>query len=265
MDELLPWIGPVARIIVGGVLIFAGLQKLRSIGVFAASLQSYAWLPDWSRAPVARGLPLAELGLGVVLIGGIYVSVAALLAVALFLTFAAAFGLTFGLARQADCGCFGPGWQSSTGRVVARNLSLSVLSVIAWAPPTLGAEVGASPLLALAGLAGLVALALSLSEASPLLRAETGVESQERRRFLRLAGGAVAGVTVAAVLGLLRKTPPAEAACLGCGTCGTDYIFLYCTAPCCGAYIVKKWNNCQTYCYECSQTVKVYCGVPVCC
>jgi hypothetical protein len=86
-----------------------------------------------------------------------------------------------------------------------------------------------------------------------------------RRRFLRLAGGALGGLTLAAAFGVLRKAPEAEAACLGCGTCGTDYIFLYCTAPCCGAYIVSKWNNCQTYCYECSETVKIYCGVSVCC
>jgi len=263
MEELLQWVGLFARIVVGGVLLYAGVQKLRGVERFVSTLRSYAWLPEWSRQPLAKGLPVVEAALGGVLLVGAYIPAAAALAAGLFVLFAALIGLTFRFRAEADCGCFGGGSPSGSARILARNLSLAVLAATAGVAAV--TEPGAAPMLALAASASLAALAVSLRRGAPGRSDQSSVDSPQRRRFLRLAGGALGGLTLAAVLGVLRRAPAAEAACLGCGTCGTDYIFLYCTGPCCGVYIVKKWNNCQTYCYQCSSSSRIFCGVPACC
>jgi uncharacterized membrane protein YphA (DoxX/SURF4 family) len=257
--------GTLARLIVAAVFIAAAIGKLRNIAAFQGVLASYAWLPHRSRNPLAALLAVSELALGIALLSGFYLAATAILAAALLLAFAGAFALTFGRQGAGKCGCFGQTSAASTSTVLTRNLSLALLAAVAVSS-TLVEEAAVLPVAMLvAVLAASVAFFVSLLPEIQTSAGAGGEPDPDRRRFLKLAGGLVAGVSAAAILGWTGRPRAAEAACHGCGSCGTDYIFSYCVGTCCAAYIIKRWNDCDTYCYQCSTGSGVFCGVVECC
>ncbi|MBU1247164.1 MAG: DoxX family protein [Proteobacteria bacterium] len=95
------------RLLVAGVFIIAAVPKLAAPGDFAQVISGYGLTPDWLNPALAVALPLAELGVAVLLVlnrpGGV-------LGATLFLagfSMVLAYGIFIGL--DVDCGCFGPG------------------------------------------------------------------------------------------------------------------------------------------------------------
>ena len=264
--DLLPWSETVARIAVAVVLMVAGAHKLRDVAGFKETLAAYAWLPSSLRSPMAALLPVCEVVLGLVLLTGFELGLVAGLTAVLFAFFAIAFAVNFGRYGSSDCGCFGRGAEASTSSVLLRNASLVFLSLVAMSAGILDGIEGAGIILALAVVVSLVTAASTLLLGVPPLATNSeDVANSSRRRFLRLTAGAVTGLGVAALVGIGRRPRAAEAACHGCGSCGTDYIFLNCVGTCCASYIVQKFNDCDTYCFFCSTSSRIYCGVLECC
>src|SRR3954471_4911705 len=82
----------LARLIVGGLLIYAGYSKIRWAGqwhladykfIFAIVIDSYKMLPVWAITWMAQLLPPLEIALGVLLILGVALRWAGTLTVAL--------------------------------------------------------------------------------------------------------------------------------------------------------------------------------------
>jgi uncharacterized membrane protein YphA (DoxX/SURF4 family) len=96
----------LARMLLGGVFIYAGVDKILRPDDFAGAVANYRILPDLLVNLVAVTLPLLELFLGGFLILGIWVPGAALTCNVLLGIFslALAFNLLRGL--DIDCGCF---------------------------------------------------------------------------------------------------------------------------------------------------------------
>jgi uncharacterized membrane protein YphA (DoxX/SURF4 family) len=123
------------RLALGAVFVYAAYTKLRqSWLLFALSIDSYQLLPEWGVLAIARVLPWAELAVGLLLIGGVwlrYVSMAATLLLALFFSV-----MVWSYARGAgiDCGCFGVGealsWKTlgRDGALLLASVALLVLS-----------------------------------------------------------------------------------------------------------------------------------------
>jgi protein-disulfide isomerase len=111
-----PWVATVARVLLGVVWLYAGLSKVGDPGQFLVSVQAYQLLPDWIARAVAYGLPVLEIGVGVLLIAGLATRLAALISAFLLVVFeigvisAAARGLSI------DCGCFGSGGTVAAGQ-----------------------------------------------------------------------------------------------------------------------------------------------------
>ena len=97
---------PAARIILGGIFVYASVDKILHPAVFAEAVYNYQILPDSLVNLTAIFLPWLELILGACLIAGIWMPGAALIANMLLLAFTGA--LLFNLARGLDihCGCF---------------------------------------------------------------------------------------------------------------------------------------------------------------
>ena len=101
-----------ARLVLGGVFIYASLDKIIHPGAFAETVYNYQILPDTLITLTAMILPWLELILGIFLVLGLWLPGAVLLINLLLVTF---FGsLVFNLARGLDihCGCFSTSQQS---------------------------------------------------------------------------------------------------------------------------------------------------------
>jgi protein-disulfide isomerase/uncharacterized membrane protein YphA (DoxX/SURF4 family) len=130
---LRPYLALAVRLLLAGVWLYAGIQKLADPGEFLIAVKAYQLLPDWLARAIAYGLPAFEIGLGVLLLAGLATRLAAAISVALMVVFAA--GMISAAARglSIDCGCFGGGGAVSAGQArygleIARDLGLLVAS-----------------------------------------------------------------------------------------------------------------------------------------
>lgn len=99
----------VARWLIGGVLLFAGMSKaLGPAAEFAANIEAYRMLPSAFPTPLSLILPWIEIWVGLFLITGFHTLAAARAALGLFTVFI--FALGSAILRKLDlntCGCFG--------------------------------------------------------------------------------------------------------------------------------------------------------------
>jgi uncharacterized membrane protein YphA (DoxX/SURF4 family) len=131
------WIG---RLVLGGILIYAGYAKLflpimhprPSIGValafFALQVGSYQILPPGGVNFVAHTLPFAEIALGLLLIIGWQLRIWAVLSTLLILGFFAAVVRSYAAGMQINCGCFATP-EPLTLWTVIRDGALAVLAL----------------------------------------------------------------------------------------------------------------------------------------
>jgi uncharacterized membrane protein YphA (DoxX/SURF4 family) len=134
--ELVPFAESVGRMIAGGVLVAAGLAKLR-IGPrsFARVILDYRIIPSALAIPLARALPALELLSGAALLAGVFVRPAALAGAALLVVFSSAVAVALARGQRNDCGC-----GLSTGayravvsrRLIFRNTFLTALLLVAY-------------------------------------------------------------------------------------------------------------------------------------
>jgi uncharacterized membrane protein YphA (DoxX/SURF4 family) len=99
----------MARLIVGGILLYAGFMKaMAPLAEFVAAIDAYHLLPYKVITPLAFGLPWIEMWVGIFLIAGYAMRLSASLATMLFTMFFGVLGSA--IARGIDlssCGCFG--------------------------------------------------------------------------------------------------------------------------------------------------------------
>jgi uncharacterized membrane protein YphA (DoxX/SURF4 family) len=131
------WIG---RLVLGGILIYAGYAKIflpimhprPSIGValafFALQVGSYQILPPGGVNFVAHTLPFAEIALGLLLIIGWQLRIWAVLSTLLILGFFAAVVRSYAAGMQINCGCFATP-EPLTLWTVIRDGALAVLAL----------------------------------------------------------------------------------------------------------------------------------------
>jgi uncharacterized membrane protein YphA (DoxX/SURF4 family) len=110
-----PWLATAARLLLGGVLVAAGALKLPDPAAAERAVRAYRLVPEVLVSPLAFGLPVVEIAVGLALLAGVFVRTAALASAALLVVFLAAVGSAWARGLQIDCGCFGGG-----GEVAAR-------------------------------------------------------------------------------------------------------------------------------------------------
>ncbi len=100
------WVIFLLRLFVGGVFIYASIDKIAHPGQFAHAIENYRILPWFLINIFAIILPWIELVSGVLLIAGVWLNGSAITISALLLIFIIA--ITAGLLRGLDisCGCF---------------------------------------------------------------------------------------------------------------------------------------------------------------
>ena len=132
------WFGLVARLVVGGVWIWAGLIKLPDPAASIESVRAYELLPASAVEPVGYLLPPLEVVMGVALVLGVMTRGAALLSAVVLAAFI--FGISWAWAKglKIDCGCFGDGGANPDAASqypweIARDVGLLAASVfLVW-------------------------------------------------------------------------------------------------------------------------------------
>ena len=101
-----PWLALVFRLYVGGVFIYASMNKISYTAEFADTIASYQILPYWGVNLTAAALPWLELLSGAMLIIGVRAKAAALTIGAMLLVFCIAIAVNLLRGTPIGCGCF---------------------------------------------------------------------------------------------------------------------------------------------------------------
>jgi uncharacterized membrane protein YphA (DoxX/SURF4 family) len=134
MKKYLPWIGLVARLVLGGVLLIAGYLKAFTIDKSQMAVRAYEVLPISLANFLGIILPWLEIGAGLLLILGFAVRYSAIFGTALMLIFVVAIGQAWARGLSIDCGCFGGGGKVAPGETkylseILRDLGLAALGI----------------------------------------------------------------------------------------------------------------------------------------
>ena len=169
-----------ASLLVGLVLLGAGLPKALASATFARQISDYGVVPLGAARYLARIILSSELAAGVMLIAGLPVSlllrqIGAGLAAFLFVLFLVALTSAYAHGRKIACACFGGSGELETVGVhsLVRTSLLLVLAALAILPAHGGRPLEVAGFAAI--LAGLVAVASELARLLGPLRRETGI------------------------------------------------------------------------------------------
>ena len=105
----LDWLGLLARLALGGVLVVAGALKIPTPYKAAAAMRAYELLPNSLASVFGYILPWFEVGLGLLLILGVATRLSGLIGALLMLLFIGAISSAWARGLSIDCGCFGGG------------------------------------------------------------------------------------------------------------------------------------------------------------
>ena len=134
MNFVKQWVGLVARLIVGGVLIVAGYSKFSDPAGNVRAVRAYRLLPESVVPTVGHALPTVEMVIGLFLILGLLTRAFAVVAGLFFLAFIIGIASAWARGLEINCGCFGSSGvpanpQRQYAIDIARDVGLLALSV----------------------------------------------------------------------------------------------------------------------------------------
>lgn len=129
-----PWLATVARLVLGGTFVVAGILKLPDPAAAVRAVRAYRLLPEALVGPVAFGLPMIEIVVGLALVAGVFVRTAALASAVLLVVFIVSVGSVWARGLQIDCGCFGKGGAVAAGDTaypaeIGRDVGLLIVAL----------------------------------------------------------------------------------------------------------------------------------------
>ena len=124
-----------ARLVVGGLLLYACVDKILHPADFATSIRNYRFLPDALVNLWAMTLPWVELLTGLALVAGFRPRGAGLVSTLLFLSFVIALSAALVRGLDISCGCFKAGEAGATigPLYVVRDACLTLASALVLA------------------------------------------------------------------------------------------------------------------------------------
>jgi uncharacterized membrane protein YphA (DoxX/SURF4 family) len=136
------WFGTLARLVVGGVWLAAGLLKVSDGAASVRAVRAYDLLPESVVPTVGHALPAVEIVVGLALVAGALTRAAGIASSVLFLAFIVGIASAWARGLQIECGCFGGGGfdADATSKYpweIARDAGLLLLSMwLVWRPRT---------------------------------------------------------------------------------------------------------------------------------
>lgn len=135
MNSMLRWIGLVARLVLGGVWIYAGALKVGDTNSSITAVRAYQLLPLDVAEVVGRVLPMLEIVLGACLVLGLLTRWSGVLSALLQVAFIVGIASVWARGISINCGCFGDGGPdpdaiSKYPWEIARDVGLLALSLL---------------------------------------------------------------------------------------------------------------------------------------
>ncbi len=115
MKTIQPWLGLVARLVLGGTLIAAGYLKFDELDKSQMAVRAYEMLPISLANFLGIVVPFFELAVGILLVIGAAVRITGALSALLMIGFMIAISQAWARGLSIDCGCFGGGGQVPEG------------------------------------------------------------------------------------------------------------------------------------------------------
>ncbi len=134
------WVTLAARLVLGGVLLVAGLLKVTQLDASVQSVRLYQLLPWEVTAAVGAALPIVEIIVGLLLITGTFTRLSAVAGSLLMLAFIIGIASVWARGISIDCGCFGGGGEVEASQTqypaeIARDLGLLLAGAwTVWRP-----------------------------------------------------------------------------------------------------------------------------------
>jgi uncharacterized membrane protein YphA (DoxX/SURF4 family) len=127
------WLGTAARLVTGGVWIWAAALKLPHPEQSVLAVRAYQLLPGDSATTVGHLLPVVEVVVGGCLVLGLLTRGAGVVSALLFVAFIVGILSVWARGLEIDCGCFGGGGaqKGASGDYpweIARDVGLLALS-----------------------------------------------------------------------------------------------------------------------------------------
>jgi uncharacterized membrane protein YphA (DoxX/SURF4 family) len=128
------WLGMVARLVVGGVWIAAGVLKLPDPTENVRAVRAYRLLPEAVVPTLGHALPILEILVGLCLLLGLFTRGAAIVSAVMLLAFIVGISSAWARGMSIECGCFGGGAGSVPDAAakypweIARDFGLLLLS-----------------------------------------------------------------------------------------------------------------------------------------
>jgi uncharacterized membrane protein YphA (DoxX/SURF4 family) len=104
-----PWLGTVARLILGVLFFWSGVVKLEDPRAFLRGVLAYELTWNWLGKAIAYGLPVFEMCIGALLVLGLLTRIAAIVGAVAQLIFLIAIIAAPARGIKLDCGCFTTG------------------------------------------------------------------------------------------------------------------------------------------------------------
>ncbi len=124
-----PFPALVFRLYIAGLFIYAGMYKINYAAEFAETIASYRMVPYWAVNFMAVTMPWIELVCGILLVCGIRVRSAIVIAGSMLAVFTV--GIAVNLIRNApiSCGCFHSMGDTISWRTLLRDLAWVAMTV----------------------------------------------------------------------------------------------------------------------------------------
>lgn len=137
------WIGVVARLVLGGVWIAAGVLKMPDPSESVRAVRAYQLLPEAVVPAVGYTLPALEILVGACLVVGLLTRWNALVSGLLLVAFIVGIAAAWARGLQIECGCFGGGGAAGEDAAaaypweIARDVGLLAAAAwLVWRPGT---------------------------------------------------------------------------------------------------------------------------------
>jgi len=114
------WVSVAARLILGIVLIWAGASKVTNLVGSVQATAAYQILPYDLAKVVGQALPFIEIGVGILLVIGLFTRIIGAVGALMMLAFVIAIASVWARGISIDCGCFGEGGAISEAEAIAK-------------------------------------------------------------------------------------------------------------------------------------------------
>lgn len=143
-DRVQPWLSTGIRLVLAAVWLIAGGLKVASPQQSVQAVQAYeVGLSETLITAIGWGLPWFEVGLGLLLLAGLFTRPAAIISALSLTVYILAVSSAWARGLTIDCGCFGGGGRVAPGEAhylnqILRDAGLLVLAGwLMWRPRSL--------------------------------------------------------------------------------------------------------------------------------